>query len=193
MAACPHYSSAGCKGTDDGPLLREIAALRARIAELEGNAVKVKPLAWQKHNVDGTIWDAPSFGGGYVVRFDGKEWLTVKNIVVLARSEDSSAAKAAAQADHESRIRSALEDQPLHGPYGYLIKPHGLTEEHWSLATDPSDSDEETSIPLFAREEQELGVCRPKATLATASRPSSAAPPEGQPAAAGGAAREVNP
>lgn len=78
-------------------------------AALAARAVRVKALVWQKHNVDGTLWDAPAATGGYVVRFDGKEWLTIKNIVVLARSENRAAAFAAAQSDYEARIFSALE------------------------------------------------------------------------------------
>lgn len=86
------------------------SALAAIDAALEGGAVpKVRSLEWQKHNVDGTIWDAPSITGGYVVRFDGKEWLTVKNIIVLARSNTCADAKASAQAHLDEKVLSALD------------------------------------------------------------------------------------
>ena len=45
-----------------------------------------------------------------------------------------------------------------HGPYGWLIKPIGLTEEYWRLSVLPSDApNEEISVPLFAKEAQQLG------------------------------------
>jgi hypothetical protein len=46
MAACPHYSPAGCRGTDDGPLLRELATLRAEIEQLrrERDAIRNETL-----------------------------------------------------------------------------------------------------------------------------------------------------
>jgi len=63
---------------------------------------------------------------------------------------------------HDRRVRAmakVLEAVPgaveLHGPYGYLIKPIGLNEEHWYLSDDPSDHpDEEISVPLYAKEDQ---------------------------------------
>lgn len=45
----------------------------------------------------------------------------------------------------------------MFGPYGYLIKPHGCAEDEWRLADDPSESTDETSVPLYALEEQQLG------------------------------------
>jgi hypothetical protein len=56
-------------------------------------------------------------------------------------------------------ICDALGSNPdcgLYGPYGWLIKPAGLSEEHWYLSRDPSTSSEEFSVALFATEEQEL-------------------------------------
>lgn len=62
---------------------------------------------------------------------------------------------------HDRRVRAmakvieaALGAVELHGPYGYLIKPIGLNEEHWYLSDDPSDRpDEEASVPLYAKED----------------------------------------
>ncbi|QAZ46800.1 hypothetical protein [Mesorhizobium sp. Pch-S] len=51
----------------------------------------------------------------------------------------------------------------LHGPYGYPIKPHGLNEEHWFLALQPSSAKDETSVPLFTKDEQALGPAAPAA------------------------------
>lgn len=48
------------------------------------------------------------------------------------------------------------------GPYGYLIKPIGLMEDDWRLSFEPSEyPTEEISVPLFADEEQQLGVVQP--------------------------------
>lgn len=61
---------------------------------------------------------------------------------------------------HDRRVRAmakVLEAAlvELHGPYGYLIKPIGLNEEHWYLSDDPSDRpNEEISVPLYAKEDQ---------------------------------------
>lgn len=59
-------------------------------------------------------------------------------------------------------ICDALGSNPtvvLHGPYGWLVKPAGLNEEHWYLSSDPSSgADGEISVPLYATEEQELGA-----------------------------------
>jgi hypothetical protein len=59
--------------------------------------------------------------------------------------------------------RPAMEGEArglrLHGPYGWLIKPAGLSEEYWYLARDPSSgAGGEISVALFATEEQKLGV-----------------------------------
>lgn len=49
-----------------------------------------------------------------------------------------------------------------HGPYGYLIKPVGLNEEHWYLSDDPSGKpEEETSVPLYAAEDQAASSSTP--------------------------------
>ena len=37
------------------------------------------------------------------------------------------------------------------GPYGYLVMPIGLDEEHWRLCFSASDDAEEVSIPMFAK------------------------------------------
>lgn len=42
MAACPHYSPAGCKGTDDGPLLRTITRLEAENRDLRAKLETVE-------------------------------------------------------------------------------------------------------------------------------------------------------
>lgn len=54
-----------------------------------------------------------------------------------------------------SRLRAGEQEGWRHGPYGYLIKPIGLNEEHWHLATEPSAyPDEEVSVPLYADQDQ---------------------------------------
>jgi hypothetical protein len=54
-----------------------------------------------------------------------------------------------------SRLRAGEQGGWRHGPYGYLIKPIGLNEEHWHLAIEPSPyPDEEVSVPLYADQDQ---------------------------------------
>lgn len=72
---------------------------------------------------------------------EGMEIASAMSRMNLARAKEA-----------EAKLARAGE---VHGPYGYLIKPHGLNEEHWQLSMDPSDSQEETSVALYALEEQE--------------------------------------
>lgn len=75
---------------------------------------------------------------------EGMEIASAMSRMNLARAKEA-----------EAKLARAGE---VHGPYGYLIKPHGLNEEHWQLSMDPSDSTEETSVALYALEEQELAA-----------------------------------
>lgn len=85
-----------------------IALLRA-----DGEPVAVRALEWTMHTVDGTRWTGSQHGSRqYGVRFDGKEWLATVNMLVVGRAPSCAEAKAAAQADFEARIRSALYPAP---------------------------------------------------------------------------------
>ena len=95
----------------------EITRLRAALAEKM--AVKVKPLEWIKHPT-AEIWRCDTMIGTYKVfglgptpswDFDG---LDDKGIALTKTSVSTSAdvAKAAAQADYDSRILTAVEAVP---------------------------------------------------------------------------------
>ncbi|QIG72951.1 hypothetical protein EVB98_029 [Rhizobium phage RHph_N3_2] len=103
-------------------LRREVKAATARIAELEaapsvgGETVKVKPLEWDAPD----SWNiAKSVVGTYVVRpclatnYRGQFVMRCGDEEKSSLYPSEEAAKNAAQADFERRIRSALEDAPF--------------------------------------------------------------------------------
>lgn len=53
--------------------------------------------------------------------------------------------------DKLEKARRVISDHHIFGFSGWLIKPIGLSEEHWYLDIAPSENDEEISIPLFSR------------------------------------------
>lgn len=80
--------------------------------------VKVKALEWSRENIDGTFWIgcAPVAGfGEYRVKFNGTKWECIRGVVLHSEHGTSNAAKAAAQADYETRILSAIEPSPHKG------------------------------------------------------------------------------
>lgn len=82
-----------------------ILALCERIRE----PAKVKPLSWQKENIDGTFWTgAAPMGHDYRVKFNGTNWGALRGMLTIGEYDTCDEAKAAAQADYDSRIRSAL-------------------------------------------------------------------------------------
>lgn len=90
--------------TDIAVTAREAAE---RIASLEAG-LAIKPLEWVKHNIEGTLWSSQvTCCGEYFVRHDGEHWLALTG-VVISKETSCDAAKAAAQAHYEARIRSAL-------------------------------------------------------------------------------------
>ncbi|TPM89828.1 hypothetical protein [Mesorhizobium sp. B2-1-3A] len=77
-------------------------------------AVKVKPLTFEKQNVDGTLWCSnAAVAGMYRVKFVDEEWLTLRNDVIIGRSASSVAGMAIAQEHSTSRILSALSSTPV--------------------------------------------------------------------------------
>lgn len=80
-----------------------------RAARNEQGEVKVKQLVWEHHPA-GAIAATPT-GFAYILDTRGKHRVTsIKGFNPRREFDDLEAAKAAAQADHETRIRSALEE-----------------------------------------------------------------------------------
>jgi hypothetical protein len=70
-------------------------------------SVRVKPLVWRKQD---SAWNAETPFGLYDITRYGKYWgVYLHNSLVAEPDGDAAEAKAAAQADYEERIRSALE------------------------------------------------------------------------------------
>lgn len=116
------------------------SAIRAYLSHLPAQAegVRVKGLVWERtpHEIDGTTvgWMAECVGGRYVIQCrDGSDspwWevtLRAGRVQVIADKENDDDAKAAAQADYEARIRSALElaSPPVAGEPVAWIEWHG--------------------------------------------------------------------
>ena len=99
---------------EDGGLqerqLAAIAALPAVTPQPVG--VKVKPLVWERHH-RGLMASAGGIGEAYIfaLQHDGR-YECIKGMIFAPRFETSDAAKAAAQADYDTRIRSALTIAP---------------------------------------------------------------------------------
>lgn len=115
--------------SDDNDLIRRVDAIEAlKAANLPfgyGQAVRaitnvpavqvaVKPLVWVvTKTYGGEVWDASAAGGVYRIikrHQDGQFWLTHPTCEVIRPTLD--AAKTAAQADYDARIRSALTVTP---------------------------------------------------------------------------------
>lgn len=78
-------------------------------------AVAVKPLTFEKQNVDGTLWcSEASVSGMYRVNFNGKQWIVGgRNDIILGRAASSEEAISIAQQHHAACIRSALIASPV--------------------------------------------------------------------------------
>jgi len=83
---------------------------KAVLRWIERNTPAIKPLVWIKCG-DGTHHDAHC---QYELETDGRFWRVIKGVTggtsYVANASTLDAAKAAAQADYEARIRSALVD-----------------------------------------------------------------------------------
>jgi hypothetical protein len=90
------------------------AAWNTRAASVKaGEVVAVRPLEWEKQNVDGTLWCTElSVCGEYRVRHEDDRWLATSPGRLIGIYKTCDDAKAAAQADYEARIRSALVVEP---------------------------------------------------------------------------------
>jgi acetyl esterase/lipase len=84
------------------------AALEAALAAIPGPAVKVKRLQWMTMD-NGDAWSRPTFIGP-IYNATAKGWMHRNG--TLNEADGVEAAKAAAQADYEARILSALTPAP---------------------------------------------------------------------------------
>lgn len=120
--------------------LEEVARLRADLAPDPLRAVKVKPLVWREiETYGGQCFDAIALHTVYriIPKHDGRYWLTEPDCSLPTLE----AAKAAAQADYEQRIRSALEPaDPLADPrvtalvaHLHRLTAHGDGLEGWTV------------------------------------------------------------
>ena len=93
------------------PLAETLREADAMLSACKGGAVKVKPLEWEYHPA-GTI-AAPPTGHAYIIdtRMKGRCY-SVKGFNPERQFDSLNEAKAAAQADYEGRILSALEPAP---------------------------------------------------------------------------------
>jgi hypothetical protein len=153
--------------SDYEALERQIAELRAalrEIAELEGQAgaggkavniakaalsaenarLKALPLKDEVERVLETFADAANHYDGFGITDE----MTTSGANLPIGSFRAARALL-------SRLRAGEQEGWRRGPYGYLIKPIGLNEEHWHLAIEPSAyPDEEVSVPLYADQDQ---------------------------------------
>jgi hypothetical protein len=67
--------------------------------------VQVKPLEWR---AQGGAWNAETPFGLYDIAKYGKYWAVYLHNSLVAEPDSADAAKTAAQADYDARIRSAL-------------------------------------------------------------------------------------
>lgn len=94
--------------------------IRADLAPDPLGAVKVKPLVWAQieSTLPRVVFKAKTMLGSYVAWPDGRWKLHGRNAGFQTIGETLETAKAAAQADYEQRILSALE----HDPQGERVK-----------------------------------------------------------------------
>lgn len=126
----------------DLPLLAALTAYEAA----KGGGVGVVPLEWREltsPREDGPPepvgeWEADSAVGIYIINDEGGEWwlglATVHDTVQIGRSSDPDILRSKAQADYESRIRSALTS-PASGERDAVIEECARVEHH-KLDTD---------------------------------------------------------
>lgn len=131
-AMAENYAGGHCWDHLDGQACLEalalIESLQAQVAALSSpsagtgeavaGGVRVKALEWAERAADQfcrMIWQAPGIGSHYVVeeRHDGHFDMWRPDVAPFGeRFESKDEAKAAAQADYETRIRAALEPGP---------------------------------------------------------------------------------
>lgn len=107
-------------GIDMG--IREIEIIADTIADAlrrEREPVKIKPLVWETDGSDALVADVYRIGINYGLT-SHQFWLLYRDYAI-ATANDHDALKAAAQADYEARILSALEpDQTAPPPFARL-------------------------------------------------------------------------
>jgi hypothetical protein len=84
--------------------------MRERFDFTPKQGVAVRPLCWEKQNVDGTLWCSEvSICGEYRVRHSDDRWFATVSARTIGGFKTCDEAKAAAQVDYETRIKSALD------------------------------------------------------------------------------------
>jgi len=158
----------------DLPLLAALTAYEAA----NGGGVGVVPLEWREltsPREDGPPepvgeWEADSAVGIYIINDEGGEWWlgldTVHDTVQIGRSSDPDILRSKAQADYESRIRSALTS-PASGERDAVIEVTDAMVEDGAVAIDALWSEGQDRGPAFAETEREYQAhCRSTARAA---------------------------
>lgn len=102
------------------------AAITAYLSALGSEPVAWRPLEWKDTRGDGTLNAFTDFGLLYTA--SSTAWGTTRNFPNAHAAVSLDAAKAAAQADYEARIRSALTHPPATRE-GWVLVPVEPTEE----------------------------------------------------------------
>ncbi len=134
-------------------LVRASDALRTAAAGASAGAVKVKPLEWvEREGVTGTF-DASTPVGHYIATItddDRGMWFIVGQTMGAYMLPDIDVVKAAAQADYEQRILSALIPEPAKAGDAVLREALDLLQQRQEMlakcANDPKYSDQQQEI-----------------------------------------------
>lgn len=131
--------------------VRNVRALYAEpVKTAPAVAVRVKPLEWYKPSYSDTLRRADTVLGVYRVwthhEAEGKWfWKVEASIQISGEASDEAEAKAAAQADYDARIRSALSTQvqDVAVPEGWQLVPKEPTSDMISIAYAAGEASEE--------------------------------------------------
>lgn len=116
------------------------AVLTAALSQGQDGTVEVKPLEWRESG----DWTAVLLADLYRIEDQGRNWPTDRywldfNEHRLGKFDTLDEAKAAAQADYEKRILSALTTPP---PQGEVAENRGCHPSHTTRMSDASSFDE---------------------------------------------------
>jgi hypothetical protein len=115
-AGLAQYSEGGCMGLDEGERREVVVAIleAAALAVQTQQGVEVKKLEWREEPVPPAGESLASTGVGLycIPHGGGRFYLRFRDTHVLGDFSTLAKAKAAAQSDYETRIRSALVDVP---------------------------------------------------------------------------------
>lgn len=103
--------------------------------------VKIKPLVWEKHPMGWVA--APPTGHAYIIDIRIKDRVMfIKGMNPPPQCSNVDEAKAKAQADYESRIRSAIEpvDTPALVAAAYEAAARRCRERAWNISREQADA-----------------------------------------------------